>query len=684
MLRLRCATLSMTDGQTRNQKQTMSASTTLRRALMLAALLPAAAHAQRGKAKPSQDLPSQLQYADYHWDEKRRQRLPISAEEATQPAVVLKDFTATEYYYDPARKDIRMFTTEHRIVRVNTADGIEQYNKLSVPVLPGGATIAVRARTISPKGEVVEVQPESMKELKNEAGAGGYRIFALDGVESGSEVEYYFTRERRMSHFGREIMQGGTPERDVTVELISPTQLTFEAKVYNFDAKVQRDTLTEGKRILRVQVSKLEAIHNEAFAAPKAHRARVEYKLAYTANKGAARQFTWSDASQAMHKVVYTLDKEDAKAVATVLKAANVPAGASPTERVAAVENYIKLNFNLDPSAGGELPGMVATHNASELGFVRLMGAALKTLGVEHELVINSDRSELPFDKDFDTWGYLDNFFFYLPATKQYLAPSRPDYRLGMVPAEWTGTPALFVKTVKLGAIESAVGTVHEVPALPATASPHSMAVQVKFAPDLDKATVHLRQEFGGYQGASLQTIYPLVPVDKQQELLLELQKPTVPDGKFLNTTAQNAERGLNILAKPFVVESDIESAGLLDKAGPRYLFKVGTLIGPQTELYQQDARQFDVENDFNREYSRQLVVELPAGYNMDVKAGTDPAAPVYYFRSSYKQDGQKLVINSTEAYQQIFWPKKDFEAYRAVVNASANFNKVVLVLEKK
>ncbi|RYY16088.1 MAG: DUF3857 domain-containing protein, partial [Cytophagaceae bacterium] len=592
----------------------MPTATTLRHALFLAALLPAAtAYAQRGKAKQSQDLPSQLQYADYHWDEKRRQRLPVSTEEATQPAIVLKDFTATEFYFDAARRDLREFTTEHRIVRVNTADGIEQYNKLAVPVLPGGATVAVRARTISPRGEVVEVQPESMKELKNEAGAGGYRIFALDGVENGSEIEYYYTRERRMNHFGREVMQGGTPEHDVTVELISPPQLTFEAKVYNSEAKVQTDTLTEGKRILRVQVPVLEAIHNEAFAEPKAHRARVEYKLAYVANKGAARQFTWSDASQAMHKVVYTLDKDEAKAVAGVLKAANAPASGSAPERIAAVENYVKLNFNLDAGAEGNLSRMVATHNASELGFVRMMAAALKALGIDHELVINSDRSEVPFDNNFDTWGYLDNFFFYFPATKQYLAPSRPDFRLGMVPAEWTATPALFVKTVKLGTMESAVGTVHEVAPLPATASPHNMVVQVNFAPELDKATVHLRQEFGGYHGATIQTVYPLVPVEKQQELLLELQKPTVPDGKFLKTTVQNGERGLNILAKPFVVESDIESTGLLDKAGPRYLFKVGTLIGPQTELYQQEARQFDVENDFNRQYSRQLVVELPA-----------------------------------------------------------------------
>jgi hypothetical protein len=56
---------------------------------------------------------------------------------------------------------------------------------------------------------------------------------------------------------------------------------------------------------------------------------------------------------------------------------------------------------------------------------------------------------------------------------------------------------------------------------------------------------------------------------------------------------------------------------------------------------------------------------------NMDVKAGPDLAAPVHLFRSTYTQQGQKLTVTSTEAY-------------RSVINASANFNKTVLVLEKK
>ena len=669
----------------------MYLSTPLRQGLFVLALaLPTQLLAQKRGAAPA--IPAGLVHADYHWDEKRRQRLPVPKDEEGLPAVVLKDFTALEYHFDPARKDLFLYATEHRIVRVNTTDGIEQYNKLSVPLSASGAPVVVRARTISPRGEVVEVQPENMKELKNEDNAG-YRIFALDGVEVGSEVEYYYTRQRSGNHFGREVLQSGAAIHNETFELISPEGITFDTKVYNLPgAVVQKDTTVAGKRILRLQLAAVPALHKEEFAEVAARRGRIEYKLAYVANKGEARQFTWADASQFLYKMVYKSDKEDAKAIATALKAANVPAGAALPARIAAVEQYVKLNFNLDPTAPASLPQVVATHNAPELGFVRLMAGLYQALGIDFELAVTTDRSELPFDGSFDTWGYLDNFAFYFPTLKQYLAPARPDSRLGLIPADWTANPALFVKTVKLGSTESAVGVVREVPAMPASASLHEMDVRVKFAPDLDKATVQLRQVFGGYQGQTIQAVYARVPVDKQPELLREIQKGIVPDAVFTKNEVRNGERGVNALTQPFTVESTLESASLLDKAGPRYLFKVGTLIGPQTELYQQNDRQFDVENGFNRQYVRRLAIDLPAGYsarnlndlNQDVKTGPSATAPAYYFTSSYAQQGQQLVVTIKEGYEQVYWPKKDFEAFRNVVNAAANFNKVVLVLEKK
>ncbi|MFD1468194.1 DUF3857 domain-containing protein [Hymenobacter caeli] len=641
---------------------------------------------------PAQTLPPNLIHAGYDWDGGRHQRLPVSAAEAVLPAIILKNFTSLEYYYDAGRKDLRLFATEHRIVRVNTSEGIERFNKIVVPVLESGAVVDIKARTISPRGEVRDVKAADMKELKDQDGGRGYRVFAVDGVEKGSEVEYFYTRERPLNYFGNEVLQGETPARDVTFELISPTVLTFETRVYHGPPTVA-DTTLPGHRVLRLALKTVPALREEAFAQMKAQRMRVAYKLAYIASKGAARQFTWADASQYVYRSTTAQSKDDAKAVAQVLAAAKLPATGPLAERIAAAENYVKLNFNLEESTSPVLAQVVASHNAPEAGFTRLLAALYRSMGIDYELVVTSSRDATPFDGSFDTWDSLDHFALYFPATGQYLAPGRPEYRYGMLPAEWTAGSGLFIKSVALGTIESAVGRVKDIPALGADQSPQDLDVAVAFSPDLSTSTVQLRQTLGGYPAVQIQPYWPLIPEAKRTELLQQLQKSIVPDASnFQRLGVRNAERGVNPLDKPFIVEGQCESASLLDKAGPRYLFKIGTLLGSQTELYQTETRQFDVENEHNRRYLRTIRFDVPPGYsvrnladlNVDVKAGPDAVKPVYDFRSSYVQQGQTVTVTIAEHYREVRWPKADFEAFRAVVNAAANWNKVVLVLDKK
>ena len=669
-----------------NQPRPTDSDSYYMRSFLLAAFLLIAAVA------PAQTLPPGLVHAGYSWDEKRRQRLPISAEEEALPAIILRDFTSVEYYFDKTRKDLRLFTTEHRIVRVNSSDGIERFNKIVVPVLEMGAPVAIKARTISPRGEVREVKAADMKELKDQEGGRGFRVFAVDGVEKGSEVEYYYTRERPFNHFGSELLQSETAARDVTFELISPESLTFEARVYHGPAATADTTLPQHS-VLRLALPRVPALREEAFANVQAQRMRVEYKLAYMASRGQVRQFTWADASQYVYRTMTALTKDDVKAVAKVLAAAKLPTAGPLPERIAAAENYIKLNFNLEEGASPSLSQMVATHNAPEAGFTHLMAAIYRTLNIEFELVVTSGREAAPFDGSFDTWDYLDHFALYFPATGQFLAPGRPEYRYGMLPPEWTANSGLFIKGVTLGNTVSAVGKVKDIPALPAEQSPHDIDVTVTFAPDLSSTTLQLRQTLGGYPAVQIQPYWAQIPEDKRIEIMQQLQKSIVPDASnFQKLSVRNGERGLSPLAQPFIVESQLESASLLDKAGPRYLFRIGTLLGPQTELYQKEERQFDVENDNNRRYLRTIRFEVPAGYavrnlkdlNVNVKAGPDATKPAFDFQSSYVQNGQTVTVTVAENYREVHWPKADFEAFRAVVNASANFNKVVLVLDKK
>ncbi|MES2629128.1 MAG: hypothetical protein V4616_09195 [Bacteroidota bacterium] len=146
-----------------------------------------------------------------------------------------------------------------------------------------------------------------------------------------------------------------------------------------------------------------------------------------------------------------------------------------------------------------------------------------------------------------------------------------------------------------------------------------------------------------------------------------------------------------NLTIKPLIVEFSFSSPAFIEKAGQKVLFKVGELIGPQAEMYQEKERQFPVENEFNRIYQRELVITIPENYtcrNPEILAmNVTPFAAKKNeagFISAYKQEGNQLKVTISEYYNQLMLPKEDYEDYRKVINAAADFNKLVLVLEKK
>jgi hypothetical protein len=53
-------------------------------------------------------------------------------------------------------------------------------------------------------------------------------------------------------------------------------------------------------------------------------------------------------------------------------------------------------------------------------------------------------------------------------------------------------------------------------------------------------------------------------------------------------------------------------------------------------------------------------------------------------FHSYYKTDDNKITVFIDEDYRQISYPVSMYEDFRKVINASADFNKIVLFMEKK
>jgi hypothetical protein len=140
---------------------------------------------------------------------------------------------------------------------------------------------------------------------------------------------------------------------------------------------------------------------------------------------------------------------------------------------------------------------------------------------------------------------------------------------------------------------------------------------------------------------------------------------------------------------KPLVISANVNTDKFLEVAGMKYLFKVGELIGPQMELYQEEKRELPVQSDYNRAYHRELTFNIPEGYkivnlediNMDVTHKTKDKVDLA-FVSTFKQEGNTIKVTIDEFYELMDMPKEEYESYQAVVNAAADFNKIVLIYE--
>ena len=128
-----------------------------------------------------------------------------------------------------------------------------------------------------------------------------------------------------------------------------------------------------------------------------------------------------------------------------------------------------------------------------------------------------------------------------------------------------------------------------------------------------------------------------------------------------------------------------------MDKAGNRYLLKIGELIGDQVAMYQNEERKLPVENEYNRNYERTISFAIPDGYiinnlddlKMDLTYKDKNGDLSMGFQSNYSLSGNEVKVTINEYYKTLEYPIERFEDFRKVINAAADFNKKVLVFQK-
>ena len=630
-------------------------------------------------------------YEGYNWETNPNYNI----EESDKDMVAIKDKIVTEFYFED--QNLTEYYLEHKILWLNSDDRIEEYNKIYLAFSNKTSLKVSKARVIKKTGEIIELDESKILSAENEETGRKYNYFALEGLQKGSIVEYYYVIKRRPTYQGARVdIQNDYNKKAVEFDLYSPSNLLFTFKSFNLNSTVTKDETSTEKMHWQLAIKDVVGIDKEEQSPYRAALGYMMYKLHQnTANNIIITSY--NEVAQNLFAFYYPeYNEEETKLINKFAKNIKLNNDDENEEKKARIiDLYIKENIYISDNDSENLKNLsnvINTKTANETGIVKLYVALFKKFNITHEMVLTSNRTKLKFDREFEATNFLQEFLFYFPASKKYLSPSKFGTRFGFPPPYYMDNYGLFVTGYNINGKRKAFSEVKYIEGIPASSSTDEMVINVYFnKEDFSQNTITLERKLNGYYAMNIQPFMNLIPANRKNEVIDEaFAQNTDKNAKVLKRVLINEDPSL-FGVKPFVVKFDISSEYFVEKAGNKYLFKLGDLIGPQMEMYQEKKRILPLEAEFNRSYYRTIKIHIPEGYkisNLDditiKNSYTAKGKELFIFDSYYTLDGNILTVTADEHYRESIVAPEIFEAYRTVINSAADFNKVTLILEPK
>lgn len=239
-----------------------------------------------------------------------------------------------------------------------------------------------------------------------------------------------------------------------------------------------------------------------------------------------------------------------------------------------------------------------------------------------------------------------------------------------------------------MGDLKTGIAWIREIQALPYTSDSDNLDFEVRFAEDMESNLVNHVRTLVGYDASSMIPYYETMSQEQRKKYVEDIFRTTIPDLQLDKWSVKTSV--VDHLPK-IEISTSYKTNFFLERAGPRTLFKIGELIGTQSELYSEEERQLPIENTHNRGYSRIIRFYVPEGYRIinlealkiQVTYKDSDKIP-FSFVSDYTENGNEVTVKIDEFYKDLYAPLERYEDFRKVINAAADFNKVTLVMMKK
>jgi len=632
---------------------------------------------------------SSFYYETYDWENS-----PSYPEVNSSDAEIqgLKNHIVSEFHIENG--GFVEYYLEHEQLLLSSDGKIEEYNKVYLPYSNTTEILVHKARVINKNGKIIEVPDDKIFDAVDEETNRRYQYLALEGLEKGSVLERMYVYKRRPQYTGKYLrLQEDYDKYDVRFELICPDHLLFDLKSYN-NLPIAVESTVDGKNSWVIASDKIEGIDREEGASYGANTQYVVYKLGVNKVKPSQKIVDYQVVTKNIYENLTVELSKKAQKMIDKLIAANFNSN-DLDDKLLEIDSYLKENYYLTEIGDekfGDIEMVLKDKIANDTGIMRLYIAVLKESNIPFEIVLTSPRTIIKFDPDFEAYNFLQEYLIYFPEVNKYTAPADFSTRFGFPDGYWTDTYGLFIKEVKVGNFVSSLGEVKYINAVTADQTFDIMKLDVEFdSKDISTVQVGFINEMTGYTAANLQPFMYRMDDDNRDQLYNAFAYRLTEEMEISKKEVQNSEQG-SFGKAPLIFDYEFSSNDFVEKAGNKYLFKIGKLIGGQTELYQEKERKLPYDNSHNRTYDRTINVKVPQGYTIaniediiiEHEFKNKKGKTVFFFKSSYELNGDLLTVKADEFYDQTVVPVEDYESYRTVINSAADFEKVTLVLVKK
>lgn len=630
---------------------------------------------------------SNLYYSNYDW-KTVPDKFELSAEEKTEDEVILFEKRCEEF--TNINDNFMQVSLVHIIRVLNTDAAIEANNKVYISY-DGKDVIVQKARVIKPDQTIVTLKSSDIREFKNEEGEVEYRYFALEGLETGCVIEYLHYLKHSPSLTGKSIaLQNNVPKRKLNVEIVSPTYLDFQVFPINGVEAFTLDSIDTTVRRKFLELENVKAIKKEFQSPDLALAQKIYYKLNKNFNSGKSNMYNYTNAGKIIYENNFGVpSKKTLKSYKAYIADMNKNGGTDLESKLRYLEFKLKSDINIIEASLPQLtdPEFIFENKlSSDDGLTKIFLQILREMGVGFELVVTTDRDDNAFSTEFEGYNFLDHLLLYINELDSYFEGSIYS-RIGFPPYQYTFTKGLFISEKTVGDIKVPISKIKEIKLVDSKKSIDEINATADFSTSIDEPKIVIERRLTGYKAQFPQFLLNYLNDEQKEKSKKEVLLYIDENANIEEITYEN-DNGKAAGVLPFVAKGTFVSHFFLEKAGDKTLFKVGALIGPQAELYNKEKRTMPVQAEFNREYKRSIKVTIPTNISIDnlnaLNINVVTADGSAGFISEYKLEGEVLSITIREFYTKVYFTVAEYDGYEKVMNAAADFNKIVLVLSKK